>query len=160
MKNFYLVGWMVSGFILSAASAAEVVYVRSPQAKVFESPRFDSKVIAEQTRGTALEVVLHQAAWWQVKLKDGKAGWISQAFVQSEPVAPSSEALAQAEANDPRNVRRRGPRAASMGVRGLSSGAGKLRDKDADVEALEKVEKQNVKPQDIQIYRKELNQDR
>jgi hypothetical protein len=47
-----------------------------------------------------------------------------------------------------------------MGVRGLSSGAGKLRDKDADVEALEKVEKQNVKPQDIQIYRKELNQDR
>ena len=140
------------------AADAQTIYVRAERAKLMEQARLGAKAVAEAARGTKLTVIAKEGTWYHVRTAAGTEGWISQAFTADQPVA-TLEGMAAHEAADSRSARRRGGRAATMGVRGLTRGAGKLDASDADTKALQKVEEDRVPAEDVRKYEQDLKKD-
>ncbi len=134
------------------------VYVRSEKAQLLDSPRFGAKSIAQLKRGDALQVLDQQGSWYKVRGAAQAEGWISSAFVAQESVKTQA-GLAKSESEDPRAARRRGARAATMGVRGLTRGADKLDDAQADHKTLQEVENDAVPQGDVKQYEQDLKKD-
>lgn len=145
--------------VSGADDGSAQVYVRAEKAKVLAGSSFGSPSVGEVSRGAGLNLVAKQGAWFRVRLPSGTEGWIQSAFVSETPIVTQA-GLAKSEGQDPRSARRRGVRAATMGVRGLTRGAGKLDDAPADQAALQEVESTTVPAAEVQKYESELAKER
>ncbi len=142
------------------SDAPTELYVRSDKISLVSEPRFGAVPVLGLSRGAKLAVLTKQGAWWQVKAA-GKTGWVPQAFVSDQPVAVAlADGSLSALANDPRAARRRGSRASTLGVRGLSRGVDQLDDATADGKALKRVEESRVPAEEVKRYEAELGRDR
>ena len=157
MRKFICVLGIITGSIVWAADVQEI-YVRAERTQVVETPRLGAKTLATAVRGTPLMVVSKRGTWYQVKTAAGIEGWVAQAFVTDQPITTAS-GLAAADSTDARSTRRRGSQAATMGVRGLTRGAGKLDAADADVKALQQVEENRVPAEELRKYEQDLRKD-
>lgn len=139
----------------ASAAFANPLAAKQDGTQVTELPQNGSQVIAVLQAGEVVQSVARKGMFWQVKLQDGKLGYVSVTRVQRHrgEAASLSQAIRQAavegrEAGDDITTSRM--RTAVMGVRGL--------DEDQDTAAAG-----NVKPNMDLVYRMEdrrVEQDR
>ncbi len=85
-----LFGFLFISTIIFASQPPSTIWVASDKAKLKTDVKASSATIAELSKGTPLSVLAYQEKWYQVKLPDGKTGWIyrgkiSETEVQKTP---------------------------------------------------------------------------
>jgi uncharacterized protein YgiM (DUF1202 family) len=84
----------------SAAAAGEeatrTVYVTATALNVRSEASADAELVAQVKRGGALAVVEEREGWVNVRLEDGREGWVAERFVSSERVAQQTRRAAPA----------------------------------------------------------------
>lgn len=62
------------------------VFATASTLNVRKEPSTDSPVLMQVAKGTELPVIAEQGGWMQVRLEDGRTGWVALRFVSSEKV--------------------------------------------------------------------------
>ncbi len=70
----------------SAEAQQNVTILSTPTGflRVRENPSVSSAQVGEVTPGEHLEVIAQREGWYEIKLKDGKTGWISSDYAKNE----------------------------------------------------------------------------
>ncbi|MFH1022666.1 MAG: SH3 domain-containing protein [Planctomycetota bacterium] len=149
--------WVVAGAVLLASvaiAAAKTVYVTSSIAKVREKAVSGSPVLATPAPGDSLEVLAEEKGFLQVKLKDGRAGWISGVFVGEEK--PKSEVrdgfIQKSRTADGRETVTSG---AARGLSDESKVYAKGKNKAESAAAVERMENVTVSPEALEKFQQE-----
>ena len=97
----------MSALMASAVSAKQMMAVKNPQVNLRRTPTTATdNVIAAILRDTEVEVIKRQGGWYNVRIPDGRTGWISEwglkpvaemTPVKIEPVVIEPEALPEQE---------------------------------------------------------------
>ncbi len=79
-----------------AVAQAEVVYVNASALNMRSGPSADAEIVAQLKSGTELQVVSRNADWVNVRLSDGRTGWVAGRFVgetrvSARQAAPSTK---------------------------------------------------------------------
>jgi N-acetylmuramoyl-L-alanine amidase len=64
------------------------VYVTASALNVRRDASADAELVTQVKRDAALAVVARREGWVQVRLEDGRTGWVAERFVASERAAP------------------------------------------------------------------------
>jgi uncharacterized protein YgiM (DUF1202 family) len=142
------------GALAATAHAAEVE-AKKDGVEVYADATNKSVVLSKLKEGEALPATERKGMFWQVKTKDGKAGYVSVLVVKHKPDANGDLAKAiknvvkQGRSTDEASETR--ARSAVMGVRGLredddAGNAGNVR---PNMRAVYSMEDDNVKKKDI-----------
>lgn len=140
---------------LTAAFAADTVYVVSAKAKMFATPAFDAQVVVVANKGDALSVVEKSGDWLKVASPQ-HTGWVSALVVGNKPpegkvtVIRDKEGDAQKE-----DVRRRASSSASAAAaRGLRQDdrARANENNQANYPAVEKMEATKVDEKEVETF--------
>ncbi len=75
---------IVCALAVLARAAPETMSVQVRTGQVRASPSFVASVLAELPYGTQVEVVETSSSWLQVKLPDGRSGWMHQSALTRE----------------------------------------------------------------------------
>lgn len=130
----------------------EVLYVQSEEAKVFDKPSFEGKIIIKLQKGTKIDVIEKKSSWIKTVVQ-GKEGYISS-FVLAKN--PPSEKITQKKMEIVETSRKRTSEytTAVAGVRGLTEEDRKRLSIEGKVnyEALEKIENVKVTKEDIKKF--------
>ncbi|MGA1825393.1 MAG: SH3 domain-containing protein [bacterium] len=112
---------IIIGLISSPLYAIESVYVQSAKAKIFGSPKFDSRLVGEVKKGDKLEVLMTQNRWHRVK-NDQLRGWINTLCVAETPPIKRVTVITEDKADLEENARRRASAITSAAAaRGLTA---------------------------------------
>ncbi len=76
--------------LMASTALGRTVYVKSRFAKLYDGTGFKAKPIAMLKTNTELEVISQKKKLLQVKLKDGRQGWVPQNWVNSTKKSKSS----------------------------------------------------------------------
>lgn len=68
-------------------SVARTVYVTASALNVREEPSTDAEVVTQLKKDAQLTVVGSDESWLQVRLADGRSGWVAERFVSEEKAA-------------------------------------------------------------------------
>jgi uncharacterized protein YgiM (DUF1202 family) len=80
-----ITAWATLGMAsLAATAGAQTMQVEVRSAKLTEEPRSLSRVVAEVKHGDRVQVQQKQKDWWNVRLDDGTAGWITRRSLAKE----------------------------------------------------------------------------
>jgi hypothetical protein len=96
----------VASILSFAVQAAELVYVQSKQAKVFESPAFNAQVVTTAAKGAALEKLAQEGRWLKVSYQDHQ-GWVPELLVGPRPPLNKISVINDEAADLKQNARRR-----------------------------------------------------
>jgi len=88
MRRRILIGLgilLLSG-LLPAWAAAKTMSVQVRKGQVRGTPSFLGQVVGPVNYGDRLEVVVEQHPWMQVRLADGRTGWIHESALSAKPI--------------------------------------------------------------------------
>jgi hypothetical protein len=82
MRWFVVCLLLLSWFLPSPVVAASTLTITAPQANVRAGPRLTSQVLTAVPQGAIFPVVASQSGWHQIRLEDGREGWVAASAVQ------------------------------------------------------------------------------
>ena len=94
MKKLFFLSLFSFLFVSTGYTADKVpsaVWVSSDKAQVKTDVKASSATVAELPKGTRLSVLAYAKKWYQVKLSNGKTGWIYRGKVSLTEVAKSEK---------------------------------------------------------------------
>lgn len=151
---------LLFGLVLSMAMAQTPakVYVTAATAKLKASKEAGAEDLHIVKRGEELAVKGLEGNWYQVEVA-GKSGWISKLFVNTnKPIGQSDLMKDDSVTNEKMSRKRTSEYSVSAATRGLSAGSrqGKGREQfRSNQQALEKLEANQVKPEEVKAFEKE-----
>lgn len=89
MKILYflsLFGFLITSLAFAADKIPSAVWVSSDKAQLKADLKASSSTISELPKGTKLSVLAFENKWYQVKLSNGKTGWIYRGKVSATEV--------------------------------------------------------------------------
>ena len=90
MRWFVVCLLLLSWFLPSPVVAASTLTITAPQANVRAGPRLTSQVLTAVPQSAIFPVVARQSGWHQIRLEDGREGWVAASAVR---VDQGSQAL-------------------------------------------------------------------
>ncbi|MBA4366034.1 MAG: SH3 domain-containing protein [Desulfobacterium sp.] len=81
-----LFGFLFISTAVAANQPPSTIWVASDNAKLKADWKSSSATLAEVSKGTVLSVLAYQEKWYQVKLPNGKTGWIYRGKVSETEV--------------------------------------------------------------------------
>ncbi len=135
------------------AQSVKKIYVTAATAKLKVEAKAGAADVVVLTRGKELEVVSEQGPWYQVK-SDAQAGWVSKLFVSTQKPIGQNEMLKESAVTDEKMSRKRASGyAVSAATRGLAASS-RTRGEQfrSNHQALEQLEKNQVKPEEIEKF--------
>jgi len=87
----HLIAILIVSITLTAAAAAQYVWVSSARAKLKADKAASSRTLAKLPVGTKLAVLALENRWYLVKTSSGEKGWIYRGRISSKPQAAGSQ---------------------------------------------------------------------
>lgn len=143
---------------VSNSFADASVYVQSMTTKLKSEAKAGSADVTSLKRGDELKVLSTEGSWLKVEFNK-QTGYISKLFVSNIKPATQNELMNADQSSAEKTSRKRSSSfAVSAATRGLSAGSRHRDNREnyrSDAEAVDKIEKQQVHPQDLKKFQKE-----
>ena len=144
--------------LATTAFSADVVYVQSSKAKIFDSPTFQAPLLATANKGDALTLLETKDQWVKISYQQ-HTGWVPALLLSNKPPQEKITVIKGQDGGAPQSdARRRASASASAAAaRGLRQDQ-RARASDQDqtnYPAVEKMEANKVNEKDVETFMQE-----
>jgi uncharacterized protein YgiM (DUF1202 family) len=153
MKTFFRALMLFS--VATTTFAADIVYVQSSKAKIFDSPTFQAPLLATANKGDALTLLETRDQWVKISYQQ-HTGWVPALLVNNKPPQEKITVIKGQDGGAPQDdARRRASASASAAAaRGLRQDE-RARASDqgqTNYPAVEKMEANKVNENDVETF--------
>ena len=151
---------LIAFSLFPGAIFAQVSFIQSKLAPVFDKPSFAGKKIANLTQGKQVEIINSEKSWVNIRF-DSQTGWVAKMLLAQSAPLPKTQTENSAPADRQKKARKRASvRASAAATRGFSSEFRQRSEqpRDSNYQDLKKLEQLQIEDKEVREFNQSLPQ--